>query len=71
MMKRSARILVVADDDATAEVLRIVLDNRGYEVSRVSHQAEMLKRVETETPDLILLDNDWEFLDEEYMEEAQ
>ncbi len=51
-----ARIIVVEDEELIATMLRINLRTAGHDV-RVFHNAEdMLAHVETEVPDVLLLD---------------
>ena len=51
-----ARIVVVEDEELIATMLRINLRSAGYQV-RVFHQAEpMLDHLESEVPDVLLLD---------------
>jgi two-component system response regulator MtrA len=52
----SARILVVDDDVALAEMIGIVLRGEGYEAIQAFDGAEALKKLEESKPDLILLD---------------
>jgi CheY-like chemotaxis protein len=50
------RILVVDDDPDLVEVIRLTLENKGYEVHSASSGAEGLEKVKAVTPDLIILD---------------
>lgn len=52
----SSRILVVDDDVALAEMIGIVLEAEGFEVSDVYDGAEALDVFHTVAPDLVLLD---------------
>lgn len=52
----STKILVVDDDPAIAEMLKMVLDREGFETMSVGDGAEAVQAVEREDPDLILLD---------------
>lgn len=52
----SARILVVDDDVALAEMIGIVLEAEGFTVSSVYDGAEALDEFRAEAPDLVLLD---------------
>lgn len=52
----SARILVVDDDVALAEMIGIVLKGEGYEPIQVFDGAEALVKLEESKPDLVLLD---------------
>jgi two-component system response regulator MtrA len=51
-----ARVLVIDDDDALAEVVRELLRDAGYSVATVRHGAAALELVKHVSPDLILLD---------------
>lgn len=49
-------ILIVEDDQDTAEALKLVLENEGYRTLHSSNAVEGLERARAERPDLILLD---------------
>lgn len=51
-----AKILVVEDDDASREFLRFVLENAGHRVRVAADGQAALDMVETEVPDLMVLD---------------
>ena len=64
-----SRILVVEDDDANREFLRVLLENEAFVVAAARDGEEALDWLRThDAPDLILLDlemprvNGWEFL---------
>lgn len=50
------KVLVVDDDEALAEVYRIVLDSHGYQVDRAGSKQSALQKIDTMKPDLIVLD---------------
>jgi two-component system cell cycle response regulator DivK len=50
------RILVAEDNDTNRELLRIVLENQGYEVIEAATGKQVLAVLETTHPDLVLLD---------------
>ena len=50
------KVLIVEDDPDAAETVAIVLEDRGYAVSRAASGAEGLEKVRAERPDLVLLD---------------
>lgn len=52
----SARILVVDDDSALAEMLTMVLEGEGYEVKHASDGNEAVTQFHETSPDLVLLD---------------
>jgi class 3 adenylate cyclase/CheY-like chemotaxis protein len=55
-MERNWKILVVDDTPQNIKVLDAILGPRGYTVISVTSGAEALQKVQTDTPDLILLD---------------
>lgn len=54
--ERAMRLLVVEDEEAIAEGLRVVLERKGYTVERAHDGQEALERIGEHTWDLILLD---------------
>ena len=50
------RILVVDDEQETAETLRSILLKRGYEISDAFDGEEALVKIKEDNPDVILLD---------------
>lgn len=50
------KLLIVEDEESLAESLFFSLKKQGYEVHKISDGTEALKYLETERPDLILLD---------------
>lgn len=50
------KILVAEDDQAIADVVKIILDGEGYETDVVSVETVFLHKALNEAPDLILLD---------------
>ncbi|NOZ77145.1 MAG: response regulator [Euryarchaeota archaeon] len=51
-----AKIMVVDDEPDVVKLVRSALKDEGYEIIEVSSGKECLRLLETETPDLILLD---------------
>lgn len=49
-------VLIVEDDDANREVLRLVLELAGYRVTTAGTGEEALERAATDRPDTVLLD---------------
>ena len=49
-------ILVIDDDKAVQASLSLLLNQTGYQVSVISHPREAFRFVETETPELVVLD---------------
>lgn len=49
-------VLIVEDDDANREVLRLVLELAGYQVTTAGTGEEALERAATDRPDTVLLD---------------
>ena len=52
----SKRILIVEDDGAIQDLLRLALKHKGYEAVVACDGLEALEKMQTMTPDLILLD---------------
>ena len=50
------KILVVEDDFATAELIKFTLQTKGLTVDIAGDGGEAVKKVRTNTPDLIILD---------------
>ncbi len=50
------RILVVDDEEPTRKILRSFLEEQGYHVILACHGQEAIQLVETDSPDLIILD---------------
>lgn len=50
------QILLVEDDDAIADVVKLNLDEAGYDVSRESNGTEAVRRIDGQRFDLVLLD---------------
>ena len=57
------KILVAEDDPLSQEMLKIILSKEGYEVVCVSNGLEALDAVETQKPDLVLMDLQMPVLD--------
>ena len=53
---QNSRILVVDDDDELSSLLKLVLEGEGYSVSVASDADGAIKRVDSESPDLVVLD---------------
>ncbi|MDI6451531.1 response regulator [Anaerobaca lacustris] len=53
---RQGKILIIDDDPDITEAVKIVLENRGYEVYSALDGGEGMKRLREVRPDLILLD---------------
>ncbi|RYE57786.1 MAG: response regulator [Sphingobacteriales bacterium] len=53
---RGKKILICDDDIGIAEMLEMLLDEEGYIVSSELNSVNLIKRVENERPDLLLLD---------------
>ena len=50
------KILIVDDDPDVVELLRLALEDSGYQVLSASNGIDALRKTQTLTPDLILLD---------------
>jgi two-component system alkaline phosphatase synthesis response regulator PhoP len=53
---RQGRILIIDDDPDITEAMRIVLENKGYEVVNAVDSGEGINRMKEARPDLIILD---------------
>ena len=64
----SMRILLVEDEPAVSQALAFLLQHESYAVDTAANGVEALRRLERESPDLIILDlwmpvmNGWQFL---------
>ena len=52
----SARILIVEDHPTMREAMRLVLEGEGFDIDEASDGDQALAAVESERPDLVLLD---------------
>lgn len=52
----SKRVLVVDDEPAIVELVEVLLNNEGFEVTSASNGAEGLRALKNLTPDLIITD---------------
>ncbi len=52
----STKILIVDDDPDITEAMRVVLENRGYQVDSATDSVKAMERIEGRRPDLIILD---------------
>jgi len=50
------RILVADDEPDTLNLVKTILEGKGYQVVLASNGAEALEKAETEMPDLVMLD---------------
>ena len=50
------RVLIVDDDPDITEAMKVVLENKGYEVSSATNSVIATEQLEKERPDLIILD---------------
>ena len=53
---KAKKVLIVDDDSDILDVIRIILEDEGYEVSTLDNGREVLDEVTNNMPDLILLD---------------
>lgn len=56
MSVRNPRVLIVEDDPEALFVLRVGLDAAGFETSLAADGGTAMRRIESESPDLVLLD---------------
>lgn len=52
----SRRILAVDDDNDIVDIIKIILEDEGYEVTTLTNGREVLTAIAASRPDLILLD---------------
>ena len=70
MPKSKPHILIVEDTEELAEVIQATLENRGMQVTWVSHGSKGVERVKANSPDVLLLDiglpdmTGWKLLEE-------
>ncbi len=53
---QTAKIIVVDDDPDFVEIMRTILESKGYEVVTAANGQQALSKVQQEHPDLMLLD---------------
>jgi CheY-like chemotaxis protein len=58
-----SRILIAEDNPVNRELLRELLETRGYSVTEACDGQEALRRIEESQPDILLLDLDMPVLD--------
>jgi len=57
MLKMSKKSIMLVDDEAdTREIVKIVLENAGYEVTTAVNGDDCLEKLKNQKPDLILMD---------------
>jgi CheY-like chemotaxis protein len=52
----TSRILIVDDDADITEAMRIVLENKGYNIDAAGDSKDALNHIKAQKPDLIILD---------------
>ncbi len=57
------KILVCDDDESILDVIKLVLEGKGYSVNTSSNARNILDKIKDYSPDLILLDNSMPFFD--------
>ncbi len=55
-MKMSKKILIAEDDHAIMEVVKIILQDAGYDIVGLTDGDEIIKRIVEHAPDLVLMD---------------
>ncbi|MBM3709046.1 MAG: response regulator [Actinobacteria bacterium] len=63
-MEKTANILIIDDDPDFVEAIKAILENKSYNVSAAYDKNEGIKKINSEKPDLILLDIMMEKLDD-------
>jgi DNA-binding response OmpR family regulator len=56
VMKKAKKVLVVDDENDILDVIRIILEDEGYDVTTLNNGRNILEEISNNTPDLILLD---------------
>jgi CheY-like chemotaxis protein len=56
MLAKPQKVLIVEDNSDVRRLYAIGLNQRGYEVKLAANGAEAVERIQTERPDVILLD---------------
>ena len=51
-----AKILIIDDDPDISEAMRVVLENKGYDVDNGRDSTEGMEKIKANRPDLIILD---------------
>lgn len=55
-MTQDRKILIIDDDPDIREVLSILLESQGYQVTTANYGVDGLERIREEVPDLVILD---------------
>jgi DNA-binding response OmpR family regulator len=63
-MKNKAKILIIDDDPDYVEATKAILENKSYKVVAAYNKNDGMKKIDTEKPDLIILDIMMEKLDD-------
>lgn len=63
-MEKIAKILIIDDDPNFVEATKAILENKSYEVVAAYNKNEGMEKINSERPDLILLDIMMEKLDD-------
>lgn len=63
-MEKIAKILIIDDDPDYVEAMKAILENKSYEVVAAYNKNEGMEKINSEKPDLILLDIMMEKLDD-------
>jgi CheY-like chemotaxis protein len=53
---KNAKILVIDDEEAIRDSLRVILESRQYKVITAADRTEGMDKIRTEKPDLLILD---------------
>ncbi len=63
-MKNNTKILIIDDDPDYVEAIKAILENKSYKVVTAYDKNEGMKKIDSEKPDLIILDIMMEKLDD-------
>lgn len=55
-MSEAKRVLIVEDDQSLRAVIRMVLEQAGYEISKARHGIAALELIDSQTPDVVVAD---------------
>ena len=62
-MRQTHHLLIVDDDPAIRRILRLVLEDEGYQVETAANSTDALSKLQTVQPDLMLVDIEMPGLD--------
>ena len=63
-MKSTAKILIIDDDPDYVEAIKAILESKSYKVAAAYNRNDGMKKIDSEKPDLIILDIMMEKMDD-------